>query len=80
MELRLLDQVYNLTSETGQKIVDLEIAKRYDHHHQDVHGLEKMTTQIAAALFDVVNQKVHLTSEIIEEIKRKIFCSGGTCC
>jgi glucosyl-3-phosphoglycerate synthase len=77
MELRLLDQVYNLTSETGQKIVDLEIAKRYDHHHQDVHGLEKMTTQIAAALFDVVNQKVPLTSEIIEEIKEKYSVRAG---
>jgi len=72
LEIRILEQVRKiLPTKLGDapRIADVEVAERYDHHHQDIGGLQKMVTQIASATFGIVNKKFTLTPEIINTIK-----------
>ncbi len=77
MEIRILEQVYSATNDTmPNAIMDVQLANRYDHHHQGMDGLEEMTTQIAAALFDIVNKKVELTAFDVNTIANKYANRG----
>lgn len=69
MEIRILHQVHDILLEQGAVASDTTVIPRYDHHHQDAGGVEKMAAQIAAAFLDIVDGDIEVTQEIVERIQ-----------